>query len=98
MNLLATEEDSVLVSTQEFIAALFSSDVSSQEDIYMDTSSLETEKIHDSAEATPVDQETDNAFQIKHNSRSPTSDYIPGGQQHGTTVFNTDGALTQTKQ
>ncbi|KAG0750442.1 hypothetical protein G6F57_000722 [Rhizopus arrhizus] len=94
MNLLTTEEDSVLASTQEFTADLFSSDVSSQEDIHMDTSSLEMEKIHDSAEATPVDQETDNAFQIK---QSPTSDYIPGGQQHGTTVFNTDGALTRTK-
>src|SRR6478735_12776643 len=49
MNLLTTEEDSVLASTQDFTADLFSSDVSSQEDIHMDTSSLEMEKIHDSA-------------------------------------------------
>ncbi|KAG1177463.1 hypothetical protein G6F46_009022 [Rhizopus delemar] len=35
---------------------------------------------------------------IISNSRSPTPEYIPADQQYGTTVFNIDGALTQSKQ
>lgn len=63
--LVTTEEISVLVSTQEVLAALFLSNVNSQDDVQIDTGSLKIENIHESRESTLVNQEINNVSQIK---------------------------------
>ncbi|KAG1151212.1 hypothetical protein G6F37_001133 [Rhizopus arrhizus] len=63
--LVTTQEVPVLVSTQEVLAALFLSNVNSQDDVQIDTCSLKIESIHEYRESTLVNQEINNISQIK---------------------------------
>ncbi|KAG0831878.1 hypothetical protein G6F18_007459 [Rhizopus arrhizus] len=119
--LLTTEEDSILVSTQEVLKALFSETAEPQDDIPMEINAGNTDNTHVTTDVVIVDQATKNIPQSQHqaamdshhngapvgynfrhdsldNLGLPITECIPRDQQHGTTVFNIDGALTQSKQ
>ncbi|KAG1545981.1 hypothetical protein G6F49_010636 [Rhizopus delemar] len=119
--LLTTEEDSILVSTQEVLKAIFTTTAESQDDIPMEINARNTDNPHVATDIVIVDQATKNIPQSQHqaamdshhngapagynfrhdslgNLGSPIPACIPSDQQHGTTVFNIDGALTQSKQ
>ncbi|KAG1461229.1 hypothetical protein G6F46_005624 [Rhizopus delemar] len=119
--LLTTEEDAILVSTQEVLKALFTATAEPQDDIQMEINAGNTDNPHVATDIVIVDQATKNIPQSQHqaamdshlkdaptgykfrrdsldNLGSPIQTYIPSNQQHGTTVFNTDSALTQSKQ
>ncbi|KAG0734722.1 hypothetical protein G6F66_012833 [Rhizopus arrhizus] len=119
--LLTTEEDSILVSTQEVLKALFSETAEPRDDIPMEINAGNTDNQHITTDIFIVDQATKSIPQSQHqaamdshhngapvgyifrhdsldNLESPIQACIPRDQQHGTTVFNIDGALTQSKQ
>ncbi|KAG1140340.1 hypothetical protein G6F37_004783 [Rhizopus arrhizus] len=119
--LITTEEDSILVSTQEFLKDLFSATAESQDDIQMEINAGKIDNSHVATDIDIVGQATKNIPQSQHqaamdshhngasagynfrhdsldNLGSPMLACIPRDQQHGTTVFNIDGALTQSKQ
>jgi hypothetical protein len=115
--LLTTEEDSILVSTQEVLKALFATLADSQDDIQMETNAESIGNSHVATDEVTMDQDTKNipqaardsqhngapaGYNFRHDSLdnlgSPIQACIPNDQQHGTTVFNIDGALTQSKQ
>ncbi|EIE90146.1 hypothetical protein RO3G_14874 [Rhizopus delemar RA 99-880] len=119
--LLTTEEDSILVSTQEVLKAIFTTTAESQDDTPMEINARNTDNPYVATDIVIVDQATKNipqsqhqaAMDSHHNSAPPGYNFrhdsldnlglpiqacIPRGQQHGTTVFNIDGALTQSKQ
>ncbi|KAG0738337.1 hypothetical protein G6F24_017641 [Rhizopus arrhizus] len=119
--LLTTEEDSILVSTQEVLKALFTTPADSQEDIQMETNTGSIDDSHVATDEVTMDQAIKNIPQSQHqaamdshhneaptgynfrhdsldNLGLPIPECIPRDQQHGTTVFNIDGALTQSKQ
>ncbi|KAG1145416.1 hypothetical protein G6F37_005709 [Rhizopus arrhizus] len=119
--LLATEEDSILVSTQEVLKALFSETAEPRNDTPMEINAGNTDNQHVTTDIVNVDQATKNipqsqyqaAMDSHHNSApvgynfrhdslgnlgSPIQACISRDQQHGTTIFNIDGALTQSKQ
>jgi hypothetical protein len=119
--LLTTEEDSILVSTQEVLKALFSATAELQDDIQMETNTGSIDNSHVATDEVTMDQATKNIPQSQHqaamdshhndapagynfrhdsldNLGLPIPECIPRDQQHGTTAFNIDGALTQSKQ
>ncbi|KAG0749105.1 hypothetical protein G6F57_002996 [Rhizopus arrhizus] len=119
--LVTTEEDSILVSTQEVLKALLSETAESRDDIPMEINAGNTDNTHVTTDIVIVDQATKNIPQSRHqtamdshhngapagsnfrhdsldNLGSPIQARISRYQQHGTTVFNIDGALTQSKQ
>ncbi|KAG1440276.1 hypothetical protein G6F55_013528 [Rhizopus delemar] len=118
---LTTEEDFILVSTQEVLKAIFTTTAESQDDIPMGINAKNTNNPHVATDIVIVDQVTKNIPQSQHlaamdshhngapagynfrhgsldNLGSPIQACIPSDQQHGTTVFNIDGALTQSNQ
>ncbi|KAG1296390.1 hypothetical protein G6F60_001089 [Rhizopus arrhizus] len=119
--LLTTEEDSILVSTQEVLKVLFTTPADSQEDIQMKTNTGSIDDSHVVTDEVTMDQATKNIPQSQHqaamdshhndapagynfrhdsldNQGLPIPECIPRDQQHGTIMFNIDGALTQSKQ
>ncbi|KAG1488864.1 hypothetical protein G6F47_009796 [Rhizopus delemar] len=119
--LLTTEEDSILVSAQEVLEALFTTTTESQDDVPMEINARNTDNPHVATDIVIVNQATKNIPQPQHqaamdshhngapagynfrhdsldNLGSPIQACVPSDQQYETTVFNIDGALTQSKQ
>ncbi|KAG1050250.1 hypothetical protein G6F43_007465 [Rhizopus delemar] len=119
--LLTSEEDSILVSTQKVLKALFTTTAESQDDIPIEINAKNSDNPHVATDIVIADRATKNIPQSQHqaamdshlkdaptghnfrhdslgNLGSPIQTYIPSDQQQGTTVFNIDDALTQSKQ
>ncbi|KAG0925363.1 hypothetical protein G6F26_013372 [Rhizopus arrhizus] len=64
--LLTTEEDSILVSTQEVLKALFSETAEPQDDIPMEINAGNTDNTHVTTDVVIVDQATKNIPQSQH--------------------------------
>ncbi|KAG0814804.1 hypothetical protein G6F19_013079 [Rhizopus arrhizus] len=64
--LLITEEDSILVSTQEVLKALFTTPADSQEDIQMETNTGSIDDSHVATDKVTMDQTIKNIPQSQH--------------------------------
>ncbi|KAG1581673.1 hypothetical protein G6F47_009568 [Rhizopus delemar] len=64
--LLTTEEDSILVSTQEVLKAIFTTTAESQDDIPMEINARNTDNPHVATDIVIVDQATKNIPQSQH--------------------------------
>ena len=97
--LLTTEEDSILVSTQEVLKALCTTPADSQEDIQMETNTGNNDDSHVATDEITMDQATKNIPQSQHQAAMDSHhNDAPAGYNFRHDSFNIDDALTQSKQ